>query len=161
MIVNRAVVVMFASLCLAAALGALLLVGAQDDAPDESAPSAAGHRPAVGVHFHATWSDYTDEERLDRLDALAAAGVEWVRIDLGWASYEEECSGCPSQWYVDRVDFVFDAARERGLKVLAQVGMVPDWANVGAGTAAPPQDPAEFGRFMGWLSEHLEGRVDA
>jgi hypothetical protein len=45
--------------------------------------------------------------------------------------------------------------------VLAQVGMTPSWANGGQGTGVPPSDPAEFGRFMGWLATHLQGRVDA
>lgn len=118
-------------------------------------------RPEVGVQFHGTWSTYTDAQRLAVLDRLAAAGVEWIRLDLGWSSYEEQCSGCLSQWYVDRADRVIDAARARGLKVLAQVARTPGWASGGLGTSAPPQDPAEFGRFMGWLGQHLRGRVQA
>lgn len=125
------------------------------------AEAATNVRPDVGVHFHGTWSSYTDAQRLKVLDRLAEAGVEWIRLDLGWASYEEKCSGCRSQWYVDRADRVIDAARARGIKVLAQVGMVPGWANGGQATGVPPHDPAEFGRFMGWLSGHLRGRVDA
>ncbi len=123
--------------------------------------ASATTRPAVGVHVHGTWSTYTDEQRIAVLDRLAEAGVEWMRLDLGWASYEEKCSGCRSQWYVDRADAVIDAARARGIKVLAQVGRTPAWANGGQGTAVPPQNMQEFGRFMGWLSSHLRGRVDA
>jgi hypothetical protein len=145
--------------CLAIALCVMPLVDVGGPAPAAATTSAA--RPAIGVHFHGTWLEYSRADSAVILDRLAAAGVTWVRIDLGWASYEERCSGCISQWYVDRADSVIDMARARGLKVLAQVGMVPGWANGERGTATPPLDPAEFGRFMGWLGAHLRGRVQA
>ncbi|WP_432546897.1 cellulase family glycosylhydrolase [Kineococcus sp. SYSU DK004] len=148
------------SLLVAVSLATAPAAGASS-APSPAPSAPTGSAPSVGVHVHGTWSTYTDAERLVVLDRLAAAGVGWIRLDLGWASYEERCSGCTSQWYVDRADRVIDAARARGIKVLAQVGMTPVWASPGGGTNAPPADVREFGRFMRWLSAHLAGRVDA
>ncbi len=134
-----------------------------------SPPAAAGAqasaapadlRPAVGVQFHAMWSDYTNQQRLEVLDKLAAAGVEWVRIDMGWSSFQEDCRTCFSQWYIDRADYAVDQARARGLKVLATLWRTPSWAN-GGNVYEPPDDPADYGTFAGWAAEHFRGRVSA
>jgi hypothetical protein len=49
----------------------------------------------------------------------------------------------------------------RGLDVLLTVHRTPDWANGGQGTGVPPDDPADFAAFAGWLAGHFRGRVSA
>jgi hypothetical protein len=117
--------------------------------------------PAFGVQFHATWSDYTDAQRLEVLDRLAAAGVKWVRVDMGWASFQEDSQSSYTQYHVDKADWIVDQARARGINVLALLWRTPDWANGGAGTATPPTDPADYGRIARWAAEHFRGRVAA
>ena len=126
---------------------------------DAGAATVSG--PDVGVQFHATWSDYTDEQRLAVLDKMAAAGLTWVRIDLGWASFQETSRTSYSSWYVRRADFVIDAARARGLKVLATIWRTPAWANGGQSAIVPPTDAADFGNFSRWAADHFRGRVAA
>jgi polysaccharide biosynthesis protein PslG len=123
------------------------------------APALAGL--AVGVQLHAMWDDYSDAQRLAVLDRIAAAHLRWVRIDMGWSSFSERCRGCVSQWYLDRANFVVDAARQRGLRVLVTAWRTPGWANNGAGELAPPDRPADFGEFMAWLAARFRGRVSA
>lgn len=130
------------------------------DLSSASVDAALG-RPAVGVNFHGMWSDYTDQQRLAVLDKLAQAHVEWVRIDFGWASFEEACRGCLSQWAVDRADFLVDAAIERGLSVLGVLWTTPSWANAGAGAYTPPTDLSEYARIANWAASHFRGRVAA
>lgn len=125
-----------------------------------SAASGSVQTPAVGVQFHATWSSYTDAQRTEVLDKMAAAGVKWVRIDLGWASLQET-RGSYSQWYVDLVDRTVDAARARGIHVLGTLWMTPAWANGGAGTSAPPTSSADYASALGWAAKHWQGRIDA
>lgn len=125
------------------------------------APAAAPDRPAVGVQLHAMWNDYSDAQRLAVLDKIAAAHLRWVRVDMGWSSFQQACRGCLSDWYLDRANFVVDAARQRGLEVLVTVWRTPGWANNGAGELAPPADPDDFGRFMTWLAGRFRGRVAA
>jgi hypothetical protein len=127
-----------------------------------SAPAASGsvQTPAVGVQFHATWSSYTDAQRIEVLDKMAAAGVKWVRIDLGWASMQDT-RGVYSQWYVDLVDRTVDAARARGIHVLGMFWMTPGWANGGAGAIAPPTSSADYATALGWAAKHWQGRIDA
>jgi hypothetical protein len=133
--------------------------GAGDAAGPPAASSAGG--PAVGVQLHAMWNDYSDAQRLEVLDKIAAANLEWVRIDVGWSSFQERCRTCYSDWYLDRADLVVDAARRRGLKVLLTIWRTPSWANGGAGELAPPASPADFGNFMSWLAGRFRGRVSA
>lgn len=117
--------------------------------------------PAVGAQFHATWTNYTDRDRVVILDRLAAAGLEWVRIDVGWSGFEPEAPGVIDPWYAGRVDRAVDEARARGLRVLVTAWLTPPWANGGAGERHPPTDPADYARFLTWAAERYEGRVDA
>jgi polysaccharide biosynthesis protein PslG len=116
---------------------------------------------AVGVQFHGMWNDYSDAQRLAVLDKIAAANLGWVRIDMGWSSFQERCRPCYSDWYLDRANLVVDAARRRGLKVLVTAWRTPAWANGGAGELAPPARPDDFGSFMAWLASRFRGRVAA
>lgn len=143
---------------------ALLLVSGLLLALPGQAPSgaASGPRlPSVGVQFHGLWSDYTARQRIRVLDKMVAAGVRWVRIDMGWSSLQEDGPRRFSQWYIDRADSVIDAARARGLKVLATLWATPRWANGGRSRAVPPDNPLAYGRIALWAADHFKGRVDA
>ncbi|MDP9342250.1 MAG: cellulase family glycosylhydrolase [Actinomycetota bacterium] len=149
----------------ALAVTATLVIGLQvaRSAPALAAPrsSVAAALPAVGVNFHGAWSDYTDQQRTDVADKLAAAHVGWVRIDIGWSALEEYCRGCYSQWYVDDVDAAVNAAVAKGLKVLAVLWWTPTWANGGAGLSTPPTNTADYADAAKWAAQHWAGRVSA
>jgi hypothetical protein len=112
------------------------------------------------VNFKATWSDYTDAQRIVVLDRLASLGARWVRVDVGWASAEDS-RGTLARWYLDRLDFVVDAAATRGIKVLAMLWSTPAWANGGAGNTKPPDDPAAYARIAGTLARRYKGQIAA
>jgi polysaccharide biosynthesis protein PslG len=116
--------------------------------------------PTFGVQFHAGWSTYTNMQRIEVLDKLQAAGVTWVRIDMGWASIQEDGRGQISEWYVDRLDFAVDAARARGMNVLGTLWGSPQWAS-GGPPNRPPLDPADYGWAAEWVASHFRGRVAA
>jgi hypothetical protein len=85
---------------------------------------------------------------IDRdLDAAAAAGVRWLRVDLDWSYLEPE----PGQFDWCRADRVIAAARARGLDVLAVPAFAPKWASrpdAGDGFHRAPRDPAEYAAFV-------------
>ena len=137
------------------------VLGLRVQSADDLAGGTAAGMPAVGVQFHALWSDYTDQERVTVLDKMAAAGVTWVRIDLGWQSLQEVGPDTYSQWYVDRADRTIDMARARGISVLATLWATPPWANGGVGRHVPPTDVADYARVAKWAAEHFDGRVSA
>lgn len=147
----------------AGALGSLVgvaLIASLVGGPDAAVASGPGKGPEVGVQFHALWSDYSDRQRRRALDKLEAAGVGWVRIDLGWESLQPARSRF-SDDAIALTDEVVDAARRRGMKVLFTVWATPGWANGGSSRIVPPRYPASFGTFMLWASNHFAGRVDA
>jgi hypothetical protein len=94
------------------------------------------------------------------LDAIAASGARWVRMDLGWASVEEH----PGAYRWSAYDRAVDAARARGIDVLFILAYAPSWATGCAGTdkCMPTADnvPA-FGAFAGAAALHFRGRVAA
>ena len=116
--------------------------------------------PCVGVQFHAMWSDYDDAERIEVLDKLAAAGIEWIRMDFGWSSVEPR-PGAWATWYLERADLVVDAARARGIKVLMSLGRTPSWANGGRDVNVPPTDFTNYAAAARYLAGHFRGRVSA
>lgn len=140
--------------CVAVALFATLL-------PLSPPAEALSERPAFGSQFHAMWDYESDAERIAALDKLAQAGVEWVRIEFSWPSLQEQSRDSFTQWYVDRADRMVDAARARGLKVLAELVGTPRWANGGAGSNVPPKNPDDYGRAARFVAEHFRGRVQA
>ena len=144
-------------------LAALTLAGPRllEDTPRPVTPL-----PEVGVQFHAGWTSYSDAERIEVLDKLAAAGVDWVRIDVGWCSIEPERRKGISDWYVDNLDSAVDGARDRGMQVLMTLWCTPRWASSASGDeyvtrAAPPRDLDEYRRIAQWSAHHWAGRVAA
>ncbi|HWL66684.1 MAG TPA: family 1 glycosylhydrolase [Actinomycetota bacterium] len=121
----------------------------------------ARNHPQMGVQFHAMWSDYNDTQRRKVLNKMAAAGVKWVRIDVGWSSLQEQGRGVIGDWYADLLDEVVDETRKRGMHVLATLWRTPAWANNGAGVIAPPTDASEYGRIAEWAARRYRGRIEA
>lgn len=131
------------------------------EAPPPPPPPPPAGSPDFGVNFHCGWSDYTDQQRIQVLDRLQAAGVKWVRIDMGWSSLQETGRGQLSQWYVDVLDRCVDLARAHGLNVLGMLFRTPSWANGGQGVNVPPLDMSDFAWIAHWAADHFAGRVQA
>ena len=63
------------------------------------------------------------------MDKAKAAGAGILRVDVGWASIEQEAKGNYNQWYLKRLDAVVDKAEARGLKLLLTFWETPCWAS--------------------------------
>ncbi|MBA3303983.1 MAG: cellulase family glycosylhydrolase [Acidimicrobiia bacterium] len=124
-------------------------------------PARAAAQPAVGVQYHGLWSDWSDTDRTVVLDRMGAAGVGWLRIDVGWEALEERGPGQPSEWYLSRLDETLEAARTRRMQVLVTLWATPAWANGGQSRAVPPSDPNQYARVAGWLASRYRDRVSA
>jgi len=125
------------------------------------ATSATSDAPSVGVQFHGTWADYTDDQRARVLDLMAAAGVTSVRVDATWAALQPRSSG---QWAADQLDVldtVVDMAVERHLSVLVTLLVSPAWAGGGDEGTRLPDDPADYASAIGFLADRYAGRVEA
>jgi len=108
------------------------------------------------------WSHvYNDGERQVVVDKLAAAGLRWVRIDIGWASMERDGKGQITASYIDLLERCVNMARQRNLQVLVNVSGTPGWANGNRASSTPPTNPAAYGDFARWIAGRLRGRVSA
>jgi aryl-phospho-beta-D-glucosidase BglC (GH1 family) len=143
---------------LALAVAAPAAAGARLDDPD--APIEAD-RPQLGSMFHCTWPEYSDTQREVVFDRLESAGVEWVRIDVGWSSLQEHARGQFSHWYVELVDTCVDMAAARGIKVLAMLFRTPGWANGGRAVNIPPTDVADYAWIATWVANRYRSKVQA
>ena len=87
----------------------------------------------------------TDAEVARDLDAVAASGAGWIRVDFDWQSAEP--SRGAFQWrFIDRV---VAGANARGLRVLATPAYTPTWARpAGTSDKAPPTDLATYATFV-------------
>lgn len=137
-------------------LGAALLVGtllASGLAAVAPRPAAAvGTSPIAPSMGMATggailWQSTADFTR--DMDAIAASGATWIRVDFDWASIQYES---PTTWRWDRAtDRIVAAARARGLKVLGQLGYAPPWARPAdcptGSNKCMPTDGTAYGAF--------------
>ena len=114
--------------------------------PPAPPPPPASTSGQFGTQFHCMWGHYTNAQRTAALDKLDAAGVQWVRIDVGWYGVEDTHKGARNSWYLGNADFCVDEARERGLKVLVTLWATPGWANGGAARETASVEP---GRLRG------------
>ena len=146
----------------------------------------AGALPVVGVGFHALWrynpddpndlNGYTPEQRQYVVNELQAAGVGWVRIDIGWASVETYQKGPPyEEWYLDQLADAITRANAAGLKVLGTVWGTPCWAIDPTPPDCqptddqymnyPPADPRGYADVAAMLAARFDGgpsgRIDA
>lgn len=96
--------------------------------------AAADPAQALGVQVHPLWDGVDAAAAARQIDAAADSGATLVRIDVGWASVEQDGRGQWSQWYLDRLDAVIATARARGLRTLLTVADTPCWAS-----SAPPR----------------------
>ena len=131
----------------------------------EDEPRVVSPLLEVGVQFHAGWTTYSDAERVEVIDKMAAAGVDWLRIDMGWCSLEPE-KGEISSWYVDNLDHAVDTARARGMDILMTLWCTPSWAASRGGPedvtrASPPSRTADYRAIAQWAADHWKGRVAA
>jgi hypothetical protein len=139
--------------------------------PASETPTLAGPRgettrssggPEFGAQFHCVWSFYDNPDRVAVLDRLAAAGIDWVRIDVGWDGIESPTKGARAAWYLDIVDFCVNEANRRGLKVLVLLWLTPEWArNAGTTDRHPPSNPDDYADFLRWAAGYFAGRVQA
>jgi hypothetical protein len=118
-------------------------------------------RPAVGVQFHGTWAELTGADQDRILDAMAAAGVRWVRLDISWSMIEPRRGHYDERWGVPHVAQAVTKAHERGFQILGMFWSTPGWANGGAGRRALPADPADYARALTWAARRWSGSIAA
>jgi hypothetical protein len=139
-----------------------------------SPASAAQPAQRAGVQAHLLWSDVDTQEMDRQLDLLKDAGAAIVRVDVGWASLQEEGPDRWNAWHLGRLDHVVAAAHARGLQLLLTFWETPCWASTAPESARqscagswwdrdvmryPPADADDYAHALAQLAARYRGRV--
>lgn len=114
--------------------------------------------PALGVHTRLT--DEVEEWKIKRtLELVREMGATTIIEFFPWAYYQAEDGSVA--W--EHPDMVIDHAHAQGLRVIARIGLTPDWAR-------PPDTPLtyldatayeDFARFAALFAERYSDKVEA
>ncbi len=96
-------------------------------------------------------------QETDLAAQIASLGMTWVKHEVSWSDLE------PTEGQVDfsALDTMVDALEAQKLNILITVTGTPNWARTSQEEDGPPDDFADFGRFMGALAGRYAGRVQA
>ena len=110
----------------------------------------------VGLHTRLT--DEVEEWKIKRsLEMVREMGAGWIVEYFPWAYYEPE----KGRFEWSHADMVVDHARTQGLKVIARLGFVPEWARPEGSPASYLSSDRfpDFGDYVYAFVEHFRGRV--
>ncbi len=116
------------------------------------APAYDPTRLAYGMDAHLWWQDQNKEVNL-----IKDAGFGWVGQQIRW-SYVERVQGRPDWAELDRM---VDASLQAPVNIMFSVVSSPTWARRDGRTDGPPDNPADFARFMGQMAARYKGQVRA
>ena len=85
------------------------------------------------------------------LDAMAAAGARWLRVDIYWASVQ---AAGPDSYDWSGPDRLIKAASARGIKVLAFIGFAPPWARPAGSDQYHAPDAGKYAAFAAKTAAH-------
>jgi polysaccharide biosynthesis protein PslG len=148
-------------LVLSAALGvALCACSGRMGGIGQVAASGSARRVALGL-----CEDYPEEARRlaevrRDLDVVTAAGLDVLRVSIGWDEVEPE----PDRYELAFVDDLVEVAAARGVRLLPYVAYTPVWNAEGAPEEAaprPPRDLARFGALMEMLARRYRGKISS
>jgi hypothetical protein len=138
--------------------------GVADQSPNADvatpfAPTARTIAEAAGLAYLPPVGTSVAEEALRRTDLalVSAAGLRTLRHEFLWAEIEPE----RGRFDFEAHDRVVAAALAVGLDVVPVLAYGAPWAATGSDgdPAFPPDDPADFARFVGETVAHFAGRL--
>lgn len=117
---------------------------------------AVALNPVLGMHTRLT--DEVEKGNIDHtIDMVGDMGAAWIVEYFPWAYIEPE----KGKYDWTHADLVVHSAASRGLKVIARLDMVPDWARP-PGTPSRYLDEERYGdyaRFVGAFALRYRGAV--
>lgn len=149
-----------------------------------TARAASGFAPLqAGVNFQAGWGGglHTDADNAAIIDNIAAQGLKWVRIDIGWSTIEYDGdiygsstdptatypSSASNHWYIKKIDYAVNYAKSKGINVLGIWWTTPPWNTDGAAGKSATTRPAgypsypEYSESAEWAAKYWAGRIDS
>ena len=141
-----------------------------------TAGSASAAGQVAGIQTHLLWGDVDDAQMRHQLDLVKASGARMTRVDVGWASLQQDGPNGYSTWYLEKIDRVVAAANQRGIALLMTFMNSPCWASTApeslkqgcAGSwwdrgvmGYAPSDPQAYARALAFLAARYGDKVAA
>ncbi|TAK26802.1 MAG: hypothetical protein EPO21_24740 [Chloroflexota bacterium] len=95
------------------------------------------------------------QDQVRILNLIRGAGFRWVKQQVRWSDLEPS----PGQIDFSQLDAIAANAAAQRVNVLFSVVTSPTWARADHLTNGPPDNNADFGRFVGALAARYKGRV--
>ena len=114
-----------------------------------------------GVAYHGTWTSRDEVDRAAILDAIAAAGIPWVRLDVGWQNLQPISPDSYDEHAVAALDARLQEIADRGLSALVMLWWAPQWSTGTPDKRGVPRDPAEYARVAAWMVDKWHTQVSA
>jgi hypothetical protein len=140
-----------------------------------AAPTQAhAGRHMAGVQSHVLWGAVSIDEMDRQLDTMKRANVAITRVDVGWASVEQDGKGNINWDYVHRLDHLVEGANARGIKLLLTYMATPCWASSAPSSLKDdcrgawwgrdvqnfaPRHASDFAESFGWAVKRYGNRV--
>lgn len=135
--------------------------------PASPSSAAARHAPLSGVDLNGIGNDATVSRIDSEVAAAHALHAKLVRIELPWSRFEPQSQGQMDPKTVALTDRLMRDAAKAQVKVIALVYSTPCWdstapqsllaactlTNPGHAAAWPPKSAADYGKFVGWLTQ--------
>ena len=116
----------------------------------------------IGVNYHGMWADLNDSQRAAMLDKFAAAGVEWVRLDVTWKTLQPVGPGSYDlTWGVPFLQQRLDEVAARGMKTMVMFYWAPAWSTGTEEMNGVPRNADEYGRAAAWMAQRFAGKLQA
>jgi polysaccharide biosynthesis protein PslG len=113
-----------------------------------------------GAQVHSLWPSVSSAEMTQELNVLQTAGVNVIRVDVGWATLETSRGGYDAA-YLAKLDALSAGAQARGIKLIATLWQTPQWASSGGAWNDAPSNPADFGAFARFITSRYGSELAA
>jgi len=113
-----------------------------------------------GAQTHSLWESVSSAEMTEELNALQIAGVNVLRVDVGWDTMEY-VKGQEDPTYLAKLDALAAGAQARGIKIIATLWQTPPWASAGRAWNDPPSNPADYGAFARFITNRYGSELAA
>ena len=151
----RAVIAVFTLLLVAAC-------GPQPGGPHTYAVTPIVGSPQIrGVAYHGMWISRSDADRAAILDAIAASGVGWVRLDVGWSTLQPDPQAGFTGVGVEQLDVRLREISERGLSALVMLWWAPAWSSGTDDKRGLPADPKDYAAAAAWMVQRWPEQIAA
>jgi hypothetical protein len=135
------------------------LVVATPDAPttDTSLPTFSPSQFGYGIQVQGSVNSGANPATA--IESVKKLGMNWIKQQVRWADIEPN----PGQFNWVWIDGIINDAHKAGIYVMLSVVTAPEWSRVnsGGGVHGPPDNYAEYGRFVGELVDRYKGKVQA